>query len=46
MTGSDYNFDPGWLWKALFALAIVGALTVAGAIIAGVIWFIDHVRFV
>ena len=46
MNGSDYNFGPPWIWKALFALAAVGAVALVAAIVAGIIWLIAHVRFV
>lgn len=30
---ADYNFGPDWFWKLIAALALVGAIALAGIIV-------------
>ncbi len=43
---SDYDMGPQWAWKAIFYLAIFGAIMVMLGACAGIVWLFCHVRFV
>lgn len=43
---SDYEFGTDRGWNCVFVLAFIGAVAVFAAVIAGIVWLFNHVRFV